>query len=1017
MLINLFKYRRVVSVFGFALLSLCLIQTPVSGQVVSGAIEGTITDEKGDLVAGATVIATAVETKQTRQIVTDGRGFFRLDQLPIGTYKINVTMTNFKQISTEVEVRLGSPVTVNLVMPIGNVSETVVIDAGAAQVELSTSEISRNVSSKSIEDLPVLSRNPAELLQLFPGVPAISQDKNGSFTVGGLRPRSTTYNVDGSSNNFDVSSGARTPVIKEAVQEFRALTNVFSAQYGKGAGAVIDMVLKSGTNNFHGELFEFSRNSALGANSFFNNARKLAKPKYISNIYGFTFGGPIKKDKTFFFAAFQGTNLRTESLETLNLPSNSVRTPITTNVGSITSLATDPNVAKTITDIFAVLPSCVSAASLCVYVSNQARPTNEYLYSAKFDHNFTSKDTLTGRVLYRDLDAAANSGIASAVQNQINRDSNFGVTYRRVIGSNAVNEAIFNFSNFRREITVGATLPDVGISGYTGIGSSSNLPQAFTNKYFQFLDNYSWVKGGHTVKFGGEFLDTITTGFAYFSGRGIYAFQALPAPYGTTDALTNFRMGRAATFTRGQGDFARRFQNYDMSFYLQDDWKIRPNLTLNLGVRYDLQLAPNVTAVTNGTKAFAAFDPTNKQYTDYKSDTKNASPVFGFAWDPFGKGKTSLRGGYRLAFDRIVQDLYNIGSILQPPFVTVGSVQLPAVSSIPLGGGEAVAATQGLPVSLMLKPHTQVGYAHSYQFSWQQQIAKGFVTEIGYLGTAGRSLNQPIILNRIMPGTTVRPDTKFGQITLVGDDGYSNYNGLTSMLQYRPNSNIAITAAYTFSKALDIIHDSVAPFGGASTTSAVVADPLTGLPNNQLEYGRAVFDRPHAFSSSFVFRSPTLVKNKFAGIFLNGFQLSGIVLLQSGNPFLIIAGADLNRDGVNNDRPDLVDPSIPLKIYNDPNVVIPKAAFNGALTTAARVGTLGRNVFRRDGVKNLDLAIAKRFTLTERFKFEFRGELFNTFNRTQFDQPNGTLSSATFGQITAQANSPRNIRFALRFFF
>ena len=229
-----------------------------------------------------------------------------MDQIPIGAYELTVTMANFKQVSTNLEVRLGSPVTVNLILPIGNVEETVVVQAGAAEVELSTSEISRNVSSESIEDVPVLSRNPAELLQLFPGVPAITQDKNGSFTVGGLRPRSSTYNVDGSSNNFDVSSGPRTPVIREAVAEMRALTNVFSAQYGKGSGAVIDMVIKSGTNNFHGEVFEFHRNSALSANGFFNNARGLEKPKYISNIYGFTIGGPIVKNKTFFFFAFQG---------------------------------------------------------------------------------------------------------------------------------------------------------------------------------------------------------------------------------------------------------------------------------------------------------------------------------------------------------------------------------------------------------------------------------------------------------------------------------------------------------------------------------------------------------------------------------------------------------------------------------------------------------------------------------------------------------------------------------------
>ena len=663
------------------------------------------------------------------------------------------------------------------------------------------------------------------------------------------------------------------------------------------------------------------------------------------------------------------------------------------------------------------MPSCESATALCVYTSNQTRPANEYLYNAKVDHNFTSKDTLTGRILYRDLDSKANSAISSAVQSQVNRDSNFGVTYRRVIGTNAVNEAIFNFSHFRRAIDVAATLPDVGISGLTGIGVGSNLPQAFTNKYFQFLDNFSLVKGGHTIKFGGEIMNTITTGYARFNSRGIYTFQALPAPFGTSNALTNFRLGRATTFTRGSGDFERRFQNYDLNFYIQDDWKVRPNLTLNLGLRYDLQLAPNVTAVSSGDEAFPAFDPDAKKYAHYKSDTNNISPVIGFAWDPFKKGKTSLRAGYRVAYDRIVNDLYNIGSILQPPFVTSGAVQLPSVSAIPLGRGEEVAATQGLPISLMLAPDTEIGFAHSYQVTWQQQFGRGLVTEIGYLGTAGRSLNQPVVLNRIVPGTTSRPDPRFGQIALVGDDAYSNYNGLTSMLHYRHNSRITITAAYTYSKALDILHDSVAGFGGAGVTGAVVADPVTGLPDNSLEYGPAVFDRPHAFASSFVYKTPDLVKNRLAGIFLNGFQLSGIVLIQSGNPFLVVAGADLNRDGLNNDRPDLVDPTLLVRTYNDPNVVIPRAAFNGALSATPRVGDLGRNVFRRDGIKNLDVAISKQFKMTERYRLDLRAEMFNAFNRPQFDQPNGTHSSGAYGTITSQANTPRKIRFALKFLF
>lgn len=999
-------------------------------QAVSGSLEGTTKDDNNAGVAGSAISITHIDTGQTRNGTTNSDGFFRFEQLPVGNYRILVSRDGFKKVETTAEVRLGSTSTVLLTLTIGALSEVVTVDAGAAQVELATSEISRNVPSRTIDELPVLNRNPAELLQLFPGVPAITQDKNGSFNVGGLRARSTTYNVDGSSNNFDIQSGARTPVVQEAVQEFRAVTNVFSAQYGKGAGAVIDVVLKSGTNDFHGSLFEFHRNSAVGANSFFNNARGLAKPRFISNIYGFTLGGPIKKDKTFFFGSFQGTNLRTEALETLNVPSNSVRSPILTNVGTIISLATNPAVASLINNVFGLLPDCAAATPLCRYVSNQSRPGDEYIFSVKMDHNFTPKDSLAGRYLFRDLKQASNSAVSIASQKFSNRDSNFGVTYRRLFGSRAVNEAIFNYSDFSRDINVDATLPDVTIAGFLGIGGGANFPQKFSNKYFQFLDNFSLVAGSHTIRFGGEILDTISEGFAAFNGRGTYAFAALPAANGTGDPLTNFRLGRAASFTRNQGDVVRRFENLDMSLYIQDDWKVRSNFTLNIGLRYESQFEPSVKAVNTDLKAFPAFDPINKVYTDYNTDSNNIAPVIGFAWDPFGKGKTAIRGGYRIGFDRLILDFYNGGSTLQPPLITASAVQIPQVPAIPLGLGETVAANQGLPVSLMLQPDTELGYAHSYQFSVQQEIRRGLTAEIGYLGTAGRGLNQQLAYNRLIPGTTpgsfVRPDPRFGQIVLVGNDGYSDYNALTSLVQYRPDKNISFTAAYTYSKALDIIHDAVASFGGAGSTVAVVGDPVTGEPNNSLEYGPAVFDRPHAFSSSLVYRLPEFTKNRAAGYLLNGWQVSGIVLLQSGNPFTVLAGADLNRDGINNDRPDLINAGLLQVNYNNPNAVIPRTAFDATLTTVVngqvvnrppRVGTLGRNTFRRDSVKNVDMSIAKQFAFTERYRLDLRTEFFNLFNRTQFDQPVNSLAAGNFGQIIGQANSPRNIRFALKFIF
>jgi hypothetical protein len=279
-----------------------------------------------------------------------------------------------------VQVSLGNMAALRVDMQIGETTQSVEVQASAAAVEVNTAEVARSVSSGEMAELPVLSRNPADLLQLSPGVPAVTQDKNGSSTVGGLRPRSTTYNVDGSSNNFEVSSGPRTPVILEAVEEVRAVTNVFSAQYGKGSGAVVDMVIKSGTNQVHGSLFEYHRNRALDATPFFNNATGTGKPPFILNIYGATIGGPVIRDRTFFFAAYQGTNLRTQALERLNLPPDSLRSPI---LNDPRSLASDPAIGSVIRDVFARMPSCEGPGNTYLFNSNQARPSDESIGTLK----------------------------------------------------------------------------------------------------------------------------------------------------------------------------------------------------------------------------------------------------------------------------------------------------------------------------------------------------------------------------------------------------------------------------------------------------------------------------------------------------------------------------------------------------------------------------------------------------------------------------------------------------------
>jgi hypothetical protein len=985
------------------------------GQVITGSLQGVVKDQQGGVIADAGVTITQEGTNARHQTTTNAQGIFRFDQLSIGQYRVEAVKSGFKRFTTTVPVGLGDAAAVNVQLEIGDTTQSVQVDGQAALVQADTAEVARGVDSSKIAELPVLDRDPSKLLQLEPAVPAIVADKNGSYTVGGMRARSTTYNIDGSSNNYDISSGQITPVIMEAVAELHVVTDVFSAEYGKGAGAVVDMVMKSGTNQWHGNLFEYNRNTVLNATPFFNNATSIGKSPYNSNDYGATFGGPIRKDKTFFFAAFEGINLRQSGIQRLTLPSNQYRTPELTAAGT---QANNPAVAAVIEGVFARMPSCAAAGEACVYSSSQAAPVDQYVGNLKVDHYVNDKNLLSARLLVRDYYTASSSALASLSLFQTTTNYNAAVTYHHIFNNSIVNEVIVTRAGYDQNIGLPATtLPDVSISGYSGIGGPSNYPQVFTNTNYEVTDNFSWLRGNHHFKFGADIMHTSTVGEADFNSRGIYSVAALPAPYGVADALTNFRMGLAQQFVQDTGDFPRRFANPDVSFYAQDDWKVRPNLAFNFGLRYEQQIRPDVSDTKTGQTAFEAFNPQTFQFAHIADNLRGFSPFLGVAWDLTGHGNTSIRAGYRRAYDRMVLDFYDIGAILQPPFVQSLGIQLPQVPVIPLGNAVALAKDAGLPISLMLNPvGLKLPYAHSWHVSVQQHLSRRGVLEVGYMGTAGRDLPYTVVSNRIDPATKTRANSSFGALQLVDSLAYSNYNGLLSKFTYSLSSALYVTTAFTWSKALDIVHDPVAGFGSESSLGAQANYPGTQNPEMNLDYGPAVFDRPHAFSGGVVYKTPNWIHHRLGGLLLNGWNASAIVLVQTGIPFSVFAGADLNQDGLNNDRPDLLNPAILGSAYNNPSEVIPKSAFSGA-TTPIRTGNLGRNTFRQDPVRNIDLSFAKQFAVRERARLEFRSEFFNLFNHPQFGTPVTTLTSATFGQIQSQQNAPRQIRLGLRLRF
>jgi hypothetical protein len=1023
-------------------LALCLCAATLAAQTVTGALEGSVQDPSGGLMPNVKVTLWREETGFSRTAMTNEAGLFRADQLPVGFYQFRAAADGFAALKGRVEVAAAGSALLKLVMQPGRVEQSVEVAASAVGVELMNFDMSRGESGAAIQDLPVLDRDVISLVALSPGVPApnekVTNDptaRRGAFNIGGTRWRNVIFNIDGTDNNDDRGSGTRASVIQESVQEMRVLTNVFSAQYGRGGGGVVDVILKSGTNQFHGAIFENFRNEDLNANDFFNNRAGLARPGDKRNEWGGVLGGPVIRNRTFFFAGLQGNNIRLSRAGSVTVIPDAQRV--------VESLAAQggAQVVSLIQSYYKLLPPSRTG----IIQANIPYPFDGYNWSVKIDHKLSDKDWLELRYFDRKFTGQYTFLIAPGNRWEHDRDSTLSGTWRCVFSPRAVNEFKASYLHLKRDSrTPDAQLPDVAISGFQTIGNSTNQPALYENRDAQFADNFSFAAGRHMLKAGTDIRWKQLVGYAYFYGRGVYTFgpTSIAVPGYSTTAITNFQNGLALTFNQGVGDFERDFRTREYSFYLQDDWRLRPNLTLNLGVRYEIPLSPDIKGSKNGQKAYVAYDPFAARYVDLENRFNYFAPRLGGTWDPFGKGRTSIRGGYGLVYGRMVQDDYNIGAILQPPLLLLASLTVtPALGPIYLGRGPEVAKGQPVPVQGNLRAGVRLPYTHTWSAGVQQNIGTSSTLEVAYVGTASRRLSQQNEFNRfdITRYPYARIDPKQGSLMLVDSTAFADYRSLQAGFRQRLRRGLSLTLAYTWSKAEDVIFDGIAGSGNgrgangssdASESSAAMPtrfDPVTRRPLNEYEKGPAIFDRPHAFTASFVYRLPRLTSNRVAGAALHNWSVSGIATYQSGIPCNVLAGRDLSGDYVpGGDRPDIVDRSILGRVYRNPDEVMPRTAFSlptpllPTASAAGQPGTFGslpRNAFRRDGVHEWDLSVVRQFPIRERVRLEFRGEFFNAFNTPQFNGPVINLVSTDFGRIRSTANTPRNIRFVLKLHF
>jgi len=1062
-----------------ALIALFLAGAGVQAQVSTSTIFGTVTDSSGAVAPNVEVTATNLATNFSRSATTDNEGRYQIQFLPVGTYRVEAKEQGFKTFSQSgIGIDVATQARVDPVLQVGAISENVSVVADAPLVNTADSMLGHTVQNTEIVNLPLVNRDVYQLLNLTPGVEQ-STDTGNTFGYPEQRTMingggdggagSVNFYLDGGSNLAGLRNTGSVSPNPDAIQEFRVITNSYSAEFGRFGGGVVDIVTKSGTNELHGSAFEFVRNDKLNANDW----GVLTRPPLRRSQFGGTLGGPIQKDKTFVFGSYSGLRQRQQDVKSsalvfdqaerggdfseiktpINDPFASTKTPFPGNQIPVSRF--DP-AAAAILKQWIPLPNLANNGVQTV----QPRPTNSDEGLLKIDHNLSQKHLLASSYYISKGNSSMgflngnNSNLAWSQELFTYQQQNFNASDTWLISPDSVNQfrvtLMRNYGNrvdspamslgdFGSKFQVQGvpSLPNINVSGFFQLGNSIAGSPAGGN-FYALRDVLSLNKGRHTLKMGGELSLSKMVQDSTLNNYGTFTIDGTKSGY----ALADFLLGAVKSMNQDAPEH-KQTNGWYYSLFVQDDLRIHPRFILNLGLRYDLQ-----TPMTDPQNRLLTFLP-GRQSTVVPgaplgllfpgdrgvgrgiigADTNNFAPRVGFAWDPFGKGRTSIRAAAGLFYGSISGNEWNSSTDKLPfaarqTFPNVKSLSDPygvlpgGVSPYPFFYDPAhprfILPASVSPIALDFRwPYTD-----QFNFSIQQQLMKDLEVTASYVGAFGHHLpftndvNYPIYTaaatssnvdarRPYLPGT-------LSSITMLQSNMNSAYNGLQVQIDRRFARRFMLKGYYVWGKSLE----------GAQLQNTTTAGGAEDSNNLRLERGRTDFDRRQNFVVSGVWQIDYLKGQKAALRAMgNGWSLSGILSLRSGQPIGITSGKDNNLDGVSNDRPNLIgnpflDPhrsrSAVTAEWFDP------AAF--AQPANGQDGNLARNVVDGPGFRNVDLSLFRSFKVRERMNLQFRMETINAFNLVSLSNPNGTASSPSFGKITA-ANQMRQAQLGLRLFW
>ena len=1032
-----------------------LLLTTIVGHVVAqtaGTIAGAVSDASGGALPGVTVTARNPRTGLVRTSVTGSEGRYAIAALPPGMYEVRAELAGFTpQLRPDVPLAVAETLALNVILQVGGVSVEEVVTGVTPLVNTSTSELSYLVGAEAMEQLPLNGRNYTDLALLQPGVNAFPHRNGGSvvahglaMSVNGQDPRSNVYLLDGTIQN-DMTNGpagsaAGTALGMDTISEFRVEANAYSAEFGRNVGAQVNVLSKSGANDFSGSVFEYHRNDALDSRNFFDVS---GKPDFRRNQFGATFGGPLAKDRLFFFGGYEGLVERLGRTISTVVPDDNARLgvlPDPANPGATITVPVNPVVAP----FLAELPRAnggVIGGGLAAYNFPFAQTLDEHFLQGRVDYNLSPSRQLFARYTLDDASQYLPTDYPQFPRTFFSRNQFFTGEYRQIFSARTLNTTRLGFSRTRIGQNVEANntqpLPEFvagrGITGAIDVGGMRRFgPQSSANlrlvqNVFSLSNDFVHTRGRHVTKAGvlvEHYQDNMVN--PTFS-NGIFAFPN----------LSLFLQGRPNNFIglTPEAQFDRYWRFTLFGFYAQDDFQVHPRVTLNGGLRYEFTTMPQDkynrdSSLPDLTASAPTVGPLyrNPTYT-------NLSPRTGVAWDVFGDGSTSVRGGYGLYFNtNNHQNL--IVTVTNPPATPRPVIINP---TFPLPDFTRAGAISIRPVQFDL----QNPRVHVFNATVQREVWWDTTVMVAYAGSRGRHLLRSGDVNTAAPtGTlngvpfiaagTPRPNPAFSTIELKSSDGESWYNALILDVRRRWSRGFSLQSSYTLSKSEDTTQASTFFSDATNGTTSAMPEYIPGYNK-----GPSDFDSRHGLVMNATWELP--VGGGLGGVadaLFRGWRVSGIWSMRTGNPLTVFVQSNRSRSqwnpsrgpGIGQDRPSYA-PG-----YGPGNAVLGRndqwfdpGAF--VLQPAGTFGDTGRGDFTGPDVRTLDLALSKTgrwARLGGKGRIEFRLEAFNVLNRANFGPPSltafagttdGERPFATFGRITSTVTAARQIQLGARIVF